>query len=59
MKQKLAHILFWLGDKWSKLGDRFEWLWEIGVYYPVYNWLMNKSGDFDVNKEVWTESETL
>lgn len=54
IKQMLAHILFYLGDKVSLLliGNVMSY-----ALYPVYNKLMLWSSTLDVNEEIWHESQ--
>ena len=52
IKQILAHILFYLGDKVSYLMDYDK----ISNYvYPIYNKLMRLSCELDVNQEIWEQ----
>ena len=50
MKQKLAHILFFIGDRISYPMTKYDF----GFLYPFYNWCMIKSGEFDVKGKIWT-----
>ena len=50
IKQYLAHVLFYIGDKVSYLVD-YEWL--SPVSYPVYSRLMLWSSELDINGEIW------
>jgi hypothetical protein len=50
MKQILAHVLFYTGDKVSHLMN-YEPL--SYVVYPVYNKLMQWSFDLDTKGEIW------
>lgn len=50
LKQVLAHILYYLGDKISYLID-YEWV--SSFVYPVYSKLMVWSSELDVNGEIW------
>lgn len=49
MRTVVAYILYYLGDLVSKPMHYFDWGW----LYPIYNWLMIKSGDFDINHKIW------
>lgn len=49
MKTFIAHVLYYTGHLVSKPMETFDWGW----LYPIYNWLMCTSGDFDVNNKIW------
>ena len=51
MKQTLAHILFFIGDRISYPMAKYD----LGFLYPIYNWCMIKSGEFDVKGKLWTK----
>ena len=41
MRWLVSWSLYWLGDAVSRPMEAFDWGW----LYPVYNWLMLRSGD--------------
>ena len=53
LKQALAYVLYHIGHWISSPMARYD----LGWLYPLYNWCMIKSGDFDVKERIWTTQQ--
>ena len=49
MKYLLSLLLYCVGDLISRPMCR----WDLAFLYPLYNWLMIKSGDLDTDYRLW------
>ena len=56
MKQLLAHIFYNIGHGISQFWDK---VFYIPFTYGLYQWLMIRSSELDVNNEIWTDLEEL
>lgn len=49
MNYILAHLFYYAGHIVSKPMHYFDWGW----LYPIYNWLMIKSSEYDIYEWIW------